>query len=228
MTSMSDSSMSYDLSGPLEFDALADVRPGSNILVSGPAMSGKAGLCTAMLADGSRSGEGAVIMTTGDRADEILDDYRTRVEDLDESRVAVVDCRGDGSRSDERTAEGAYVYHVTSPGDLTGVGIGITKGLETLANNGAEEGRFALDSLSTMLTYTDRKTVFKLCHVLSSRLDSAGYVGLFTIDSEAHDDQTIQVIKQAFDGMIEIRDNDGAREARLLGLAGQPTDWREC
>jgi len=224
---MSDPGMTYDLSGPLEFDALADVRPGSNILVSGPAMSGKADLCMGMLADGSRRGEGAVVMTTGDRADEILDDYRTRVDDLDESRVAVVDCRGDGSRSDERTAEGAYVYHVSSPGDLTGIGIGITKGLETLANNGAEEGRFALDSLSTMLTYTDRKTVFKLCHVLSSRFDSAGYVGLFTIDSEAHDDQTIQVIKQAFDGMIEIRDHEGTRQARLLGLAGQPTGWRE-
>jgi len=224
---MGDPGMTYDLSEPLGFDALASVRPGSNILVSGPAMTGKADLVYAMLADGSRRGEGAVVMTTGDRADEVLDDYRSRVEDLDESRVAVVDCRGEGSRSSERTSDGAYVHHVSSPGDLTGIGIGITKGLETLANNGAADGRFALDSLSTMLTYTDRKTVFKFCHVLSSRFDSAGYVGLFTIDSEAHDDQTIQVIKQAFDGMIEIRDHEGTRQARLLGLAGQPTDWRE-
>jgi len=224
---MSDPGMTYDLSEPLGFDALTSVRPGSNILVSGPAMTGKADLAFTMLADGSRRDEGALVMTTGDRADEVLDDYRARVDDLDESRVAVVDCRGEGSRSSERTPDGAYVHHVSSPGDLTGIGIGITKSLETLANNGADDGRFALDSLSTMLTYTDRKTVFKFCHVLSSRFDSAGYVGLFTIDSEAHDDQTIQVIKQAFDGMIEIRDHEGTRQARLLGLAGQPTDWRE-
>jgi KaiC/GvpD/RAD55 family RecA-like ATPase len=224
---MSESSTTYDLSDPLGFDALASVRPGSNILISGPAMTGKSDLAMTMLADGSRRSEGAVVMTTGDSADEVLEDYRARVDDLDESRVAVVDCRSEGSRSDDRTPGGGYVYHVSSPGDLTGIGIGITKGLETLANNGAGNGRFALDSLSTMLTYTDRKTVFKFCHVLSSRFDSAGYVGLFTIDSEAHDDQTIQVIKQAFDGMVEVRDHEGARQARLLGLAGQPTDWRE-
>jgi len=219
--------MSYDLTGPLDFDALRSVRPGSNILISGPAMTGKSDLAFSMLADGSRDGEGAIVMTTGDPADDVLDDYRGRVEELDESRVAVVDCRGDGGRDSEHMPGGAYVHHVSSPGDLTGIGIGITQGLEALTNGGATEGRFALDSLSTMLTYTDRKTVFQFCHVLSSRFDSAGYVGLFTIDSEAHDEQTVQVIKQAFDGMVEIRNEDGARQARVLGLDGQPTDWQE-
>ncbi|MFB6152348.1 MAG: RAD55 family ATPase [Haloarculaceae archaeon] len=217
----------YDITGPLDFDALASVRPGSNVLISGPAMTGKADLAMSMLADGSRRGQGAVVMTTGDRAADVVDGYRDRVPDLDESLLSVVDCRGEGSRSSERTAGGSYVHHVSSPGDLTGIGIGITKALETLENNGADSGRFALDSLSTMLTYTDKKTVFKFCHVLSSRFDAAGYVGLFTIDSGAHDDQTLQVIKQAFDGMIEIRERDEVREARVLGLAGQPTDWRE-
>lgn len=219
--------MSYDLTGPLDFDALGSVRPGSNILISGPAMAGRSDLAFSMLAGGSREGEGAIVMTTGDPADDVLEDYRNRVENLDESRVAVVDCRGEGGRDSEHMPGGAYIHHVSSPGDLTGTGIGITRGLETLTDAGASEGRFALDSLSTMLTYTDRKTVFQFCHVLSSRFDSAGYVGLFTIDSEAHDEQTVQVIKQAFDGMVEIRNEDGARRARVLGLDGQPTDWQE-
>ena len=219
--------MSYDLTGPLDFDALGSVRPGSNILLSGPAMTGRSDLAFSMLAGGSREGEGAIVMTTGDPADDVLADYRNRVENLDESRVAVVDCRGEGGRDSEHMPDGAYVHHVSSPGDLTGIGIGITRGLETLANAGASEGRFALDSLSTMLTYTDRKTAFQFCHVLSSRFDSAGYVGMFTIDSEAHDEQTVQVIKQAFDGMVEISSDGGSRQARVLGLDGQPTDWQE-
>jgi len=219
--------MSYDLSEPLGFDALESVRPGSNILVSGPAMTGKSDLAFSMLAEGTRRGEGSIVMSTGDPAEVVFDDFRRRVDDLDESRLAVVDCRGDGGRSSERTDGGGLIYHVSSPGDMTGIGIGITKSIETLANNGAQNGRFALDSLSTMLTYTDRKTVFKFCHVLSSRFDSKGYVGLFTIDTGAHDDQTIQVLKQAFDGMIEIRDHEGTRQARVVGLAGTPTDWQE-
>jgi len=219
--------MSYDLSESLGFEALDSVRPGSNILVSGPAMSGKSDLAFSLLAEGSRRGEGSIVMSTGDPADVVFDDFRTRVGNLDESRLAVVDCHGEGGRSSEHTDGDGLVYHVSSPGDMTGIGIGVTKGIETLANNGAEEGWFALDSLSTMLTYTERKTVFKFCHVLSSRFDSKGYVGFFTIDSGAHDDQTIQVLKQAFDGMIEIRMEDGRRQARVLGLAGTPTDWHE-
>ncbi|MEF8852945.1 MAG: ATPase domain-containing protein [Haloarculaceae archaeon] len=227
MTSRNETAMSYDLSEPFGFDALDAVRPGSNILVSGPAMTGKSDLAFSILAEGSRRGEGAIVVTTSDPAEVVIDELADRVDGLEESRVAVVDCRGEGGRSSERTADGGFVYRVSSPGDMTGIGIGITKGIETLANNGVQEGRFVLDSLSTMLTYTDRKTVFKFCHVLSSRFDSTGYVGLFTIDTGAHDDQTIQVLKQAFDGMVEIRNEDGSRQARVLGLAGAPSDWHE-
>ncbi len=227
MTSKNETDMSYDLTAPLGFDALGSVRPGSNILVSGPAMTGKADLAYAMLAEGSRRGEGSVVVSTGDTADTVFEDLATRIDDLDASRVAVVDSRGDGGRSSERTGDGGFVYHVSSPGDMTGIGIGITKGIETLENTGVEGGRFVLDSLSTMLTYSDRKSVFKFCHVLSSRFDSTGYVGLFTVDTGAHDDQTIQVLKQAFDGMVEIRETDGTRQARVVGLAGTPTDWRD-
>jgi KaiC/GvpD/RAD55 family RecA-like ATPase len=227
MPRSSDRQTMYDLSNVLEFDALQNVSPGSNILISGPAMTGKEELAYQFLADGSRRGEGAIVVSTSDSAESVMDQYGQRVPELDEALLGVVDCRGEGSRSSDQTSGGSYVQHVSSPGDLTGIGIGITKCLETLRNNGADQGRFALISLSTMLTYTDRKTVFKFCHVLSSRFDSAGYLGLFTIDSGAHDDQTLQVIKQAFDGMIEIRETESGREARVLGLAGQPTDWQE-
>ncbi|MDG5776364.1 hypothetical protein QA599_07915 [Haloarculaceae archaeon H-GB1-1] len=217
----------YDLSTVLDVEELSSVKPGSGILIAGPAMTGKQQLAMDILAEGSREGEGAVIVSTGDSASDILANYRERVPSVDESRVGIVDTRSEGGRSEDYTNSGTFVHHVSSPGDLTGIGIGITKCLESLHNSGADNGRLALVSLSTMLTYTDKKTVFKFCHVLSSRLDAAGYLGLFTIDSGAHDDQTIQVIKQAFDGLIEIRENEGDRQVRVLGLGGQPTDWSD-
>jgi len=217
----------YDLSTSLDIEELSSVKPGSGILIVGPAMTGKSQLAMDILTDGSRQGQGAVIVSTGDGAADVLGEYSQRVPDLDESRVGVVDCRGEGGRSADQTQSGAFVHHVSSPGDLTGIGIGITKSLESLHNSGADSGRLALMSLSTMLTYTDKKTVFKFCHVLSSRLDAAGYLGLFTIDAGAHDEQTLQVIKQAFDGLIEIRERDGVRQTRAMGLTGSPTDWTE-
>ncbi|WP_444542723.1 RAD55 family ATPase [Halomicrobium urmianum] len=214
----------YDLSTVLDFDALESVRPGTSLLIAGPAMSGKEAIAFDVLKEGARGGEGAVVVTTNDRAASVVDEFRTDVPELGESQLGVVDCRGDGVDADE---SGAFVHHVSSPGDLTGIGIGITKALEGLHKGGRDRGRLALVSLSTMLTYTDKKTVFKLCHILSSRLDSAGYVGVFTIDSGAHDDQTLQVIKQAFDGLVEIRENEGAREARVMGLSAEPSDWQD-
>ncbi|MUV90194.1 hypothetical protein GJ629_10075 [Halapricum sp. CBA1109] len=215
----------YDLTNILDIDALESVRPGSNILISGPAMTGKDALAFDILADGTRQQQGAVIVSTGDRAENVIADYRDRA-GTDTVRLGVVDCVSDGG-GNAQSGDGIYVHNVSSPGDLTGIGIGITKALEGLHESGADRGRLALSSLSTMLTYTDRKTVFKFCHVLSSRLDAAEYLGLFTIDSGAHDDQTLQVIKQAFDGMIEVREVDGTREARAVGLSDSPSEWVE-
>jgi len=217
----------YDLSSVLDFEALREVRPGSSILLSGPAMTGKEQLAYDILADGARDGDGAVVVTTSDKAENVAMEFRDRVPSLESSQLGVVDCRGE-SGSAQGVIDGVSVHQVSSPGDLTGIGIGITKALEGLHNSGRTRGRLALISLSTMLTYTDKKTVFKFCHVLSSRLDAADYIGVFTIDSGAHDQQTIQVIKQAFDGLIEVRDADGGgREGRVLGLANEPTNWQQ-
>ncbi|WP_449267306.1 RAD55 family ATPase [Halapricum salinum] len=223
-TNTDQSGTMYDLTNVLDIEALESVRPGSNILISGPAMTGKDDLAYEILADGTRQGQGAVIVSTGDRADNVIANFRDRT-GTDAVRLGVVDCVSDSAN--DGSGDGIYVHHVSSPGDLTGIGIGITKALEGLHESGAQQGRLALSSLSTMLTYTDRKTVFKFCHVLSSRLDAAGYLGLFTIDSAAHDEQTLQVIKQAFDGMIEVREQGGTRQARVVGLTSSPSEWVE-
>lgn len=216
----------YDLSSILDVKGLESIRPGTSILVTGPAMAGKQSLVYDVLADGVSKGQGAIIVSTGDRAETVIEDFDARVSTTGYS-FGVVDCAADQSVAESRPENRIFVHHVSSPGDLTGIGIGITEAMETLHDNGKDGGRLALSSLSTMLTYTDRKTVFKFCHVLSSRLEAADYLGLFTIDASAHDEQTLQVIKQAFDGMIEIREQDGSRQACVRGLTPEASEWIE-
>jgi len=210
----------YDFADVLGVEVVSSVPPGSSILVSGPPMTGKEALVLDILGDGVRDGEGAVAVTTGDGAGDWIDAIESRAAGVKGHQLGVIDCR-DGADLDTD----AYVHHVDSPGDLTGMGIGITNSFERLHDAGFDEGRLALSSLSTMLTYTDQQTVFKFCHVLGERLDSAGFLGLFTIDSSAHDDQTMQVITQAFDGLVEIREVEGTREARVKGLRPDPSEW---
>lgn len=217
----------YDISDVIDLEETASIRPGSSILVSGPAMTGKEDLLFEILASGVRGGEGAVAVTTGSRAEMVIDDITSRAPGADGHQFGVIDCRSESGREEEELDSGAYVQRVSSPGDMTGIGIGITKCFDRLHEVGIDEGRIALTSLSTMLTYSDQQTVFKFCHVLSSRIDSAEFLGAFTIDSSAHEEQTLQVIKQAFDGVVEIRESDGTREARVMGLQPSPSEWVE-
>lgn len=211
----------YDLSSVLAVEPLSSVPAGSSLLVSGPALSGTDDLLLDVLADGVRDGQGAIAVTTDDNAADWIDDLLGTVPGYS---IAAVDCRSDGDRSQRERDDGAVAYSVSSPSDFTAIGIGITSCLDRLQNAGITEARVALTSLSTILTYTDRQRTFKFCHVVSSHLASAGFLGVFGVDSSAHDDRTMQVIKQAFDGQIEVRNRDG-REARFRGLDAGTTDW---
>jgi len=215
----------YDLSDVLAIEGLDAVRPGSSLLVSGPTLSGKDEFVHDVLADGVREGQGAIAVTTTGSGTDWIADIDAATAEFPGHSVAAIDCRGDRGRSEQELDNGAFHYSVADPSDLTGIGIGITKCFSRLRDAGVTEARLALTSLSTMLTYSDRETTFKFCHVLSSRLASAGYLGVFTVDSDAHGDQTMQVIKQAFDGQIELRERDGVHEARLKGLGVDTTGW---
>lgn len=215
----------YDFADVLDVEAASSVSPGSSVLISGPAMTGKEALVFDILADGIRQEEGAVVVTTGDGAGDVIDAIESRTPGAAGHQLGIIDCRGNRSDGDDHS--GAYVHHVGSPSDLTGMGVGITNSFERIQDAGFEHGRLALSSLSTMLTFADEQTVFKFCHVLSERLDAAGFLGFFTIDSSAHDDRTLQIITQAFDGLVEIREVEGRREARIKGLRPDPSEWIE-
>lgn len=216
----------YDLSEVLDFEALSSVRPGTSILVTGPSMTGKDDLLFDMLAAGAEQDEAGILVTTDEDGVDSLDAIAATAGDADRGLLAAIDCRGDSGRNERELDDGGYVYSVTEPSELTGIGIGVTNCFERMSEQGVENGRMGLTSLSTMVRYADRKTVFKFCHVLSQRLESAGFVGLFTLNSGAHDDQTVQVIKQAFDANIEVRNETDGRQARVLGLGSGPTEWQ--
>lgn len=217
----------YDLSDPLGIEEAAEIRPGSTLLIVGPSMAGKDDLAWDVLAQGLDGKEGALPITTDGRAVDAVADLDSRAQQFDGNKVTAIDCRADSGKAESTLDSGAFVYSVGAPDDITAIGIGVTKCFDRLHDAGAESGRLGFTSLSTMVTYSDRQTVFKFCHVLSQRLDSAGFLGVFTMDSGAHDEQTMQVIKQAFDGIIELRERDGVREGRLGGLQPEPTEWQQ-
>jgi KaiC/GvpD/RAD55 family RecA-like ATPase len=187
----------YDLSPTLD----VEVDPGTNLLFAGPPLTGKRSLVMDILAEGTRQGEAAIVVTTKDGAERVLDDYRDRV-GIEGRPVAVVDCvtrqQGVGEvRDDDR------IKYASSPVDMTGIGIKLSEFLELFyQDRGVEQTRVALHSLSTLLMYSDLQTVFRFLHVFTGRIQSVDGLGLFSIDSTAHDDQTMNTLKQLFDGIV--------------------------
>ena len=199
-----------------------DLEPGTYLL-SGPAMSGKYDLLLSLVTEGIEAGDGVLFVTTNEDADGVIQDVEERLGHIPEN-FRLVDCvserqGGGGSLPADR------VEYVSSPADLTGIGIGVSEQLRRFAQSDVEQTRVGFYSLSTLLMYAELETVFRFLHVLTGRIDSLDGVGLFAIDPTTHDEGTVNTLKQLFDGMIELREAGGSREIRLVGFGEASTEW---
>jgi KaiC/GvpD/RAD55 family RecA-like ATPase len=199
----------YDLRPHLD----AEVDTGSNLLVTGPPLTGKRALAIDVLADGVGDGNGAIIVTTKDGADRVLEEFATRI-DYEGRPVAVVDTvtrqQGVGDVHDSDR-----IKYTSSPVDMTGIGIKLSEFLQAFyQDRNIRRNRIAVHSLSTLLMYSDLQTVFRFLHVFTGRVQSVDGLGLFAIDDSAHDEQTMNTLKQLFDGIVRTRE-DGPPEIRV-------------
>jgi KaiC/GvpD/RAD55 family RecA-like ATPase len=198
----------YDLRPRLD----AEVEPGSNLLLSGPPLTGKRSLALDVLAAGIESGDGAIIVATKDAAPRVLDDFAERTP-YENKPVAVVDCvsRQQGVAEVEGTER---IKYVSSPVDMTGIGIQLSEFLQAFTDRGVDRNRVMVHSLSPLLMYSDLQTVFRFLHVFTGRVQSVDGLGLFCIDASAHDEQTMNTLTQLFDGVITTSE-DADPDVRL-------------
>jgi len=209
----------YDL-GPELADA--SVVPGTNLLVAGPPLSGKRRLALSILAHGSARGEGAVVVTTRDSADRVLSDYEQLVSNPETVDVGIVDCVTKHQGRSARDTD--VVRYASSPEDMTGIGIKLSEFVEGFrVDRGLDNNRVMVDSLTTLLMYSDVQTVFRFMHVITSRIENADALGVHVIESTAHTDETLNTLKQLFDGVVEV-DTDGEVTSNLPGVDTEQTE----
>ena len=183
----------------------ATLAPGSNLLVSGPPLSGKRRMALEILAERSDRGEGVIIVTTRDSANRVLNDYEALVSDPGSVDIGIVDCV---TKHQGRTARDTnIVKYASSPEDMTGIGIKFSEFVEEFqTERGVENVRVLVDSLSALLMYSDVQTVFRFMHVFTSRIENADAMGLHTMESTAHDDEVLNTLRQLFDHAVSVED----------------------
>lgn len=200
---------------------LDELRPGTNLAIVGPSMSGKEQLAFELLAAGYDEGDGILCITTRS-AQRVIDDLERYLDALDPGRIGVVDCSGrDGQAVIEAMNE-----QVSSPGDLTGISIGTAKLHKQFHARGTTDIRYGLISISTLLRYLPPNKVFQFLHVYTNRVEETDSLGIYTLDNDSHDPQTVNTITSQFDGIVELRDTDsGETEIRVRGFGRRSTPW---
>jgi hypothetical protein len=100
------------------------------------------------------------------------------------------------------------IHTVSAPSDLTGLGMRISKQLSAWAD-GDERIVVDFDSLTTLLEYASRESVFKFVHVLKGRIESADAVAHYHMDPTAHADQEVSTFTSLMDAVVTV-DDDGS------------------
>ncbi|WP_436903239.1 DUF7504 family protein [Halovenus halobia] len=201
----------YDLSGVFGLDALTGLAPGATVLVADTDGTDTTTWLYDALQQGLQAGEGAVVVSTDEPADAVLDR-------LDGARdepqsVCVVECQGT-ERSSRMRSDGVFVYSVPSPDDLTGIGLGLTACFDRLEAAGYESGRIGFVSLSSILGATGDQATFKFAHVVSSRLGSAGYLGLFGL-AQPHGLESRRILSEAAEWTVELKSTPTGTAGRI-------------
>jgi KaiC/GvpD/RAD55 family RecA-like ATPase len=215
--------MADDRNGRLMDILRSNVEPGTSVLVSGPVHGGQFGLCLDVLAGDPGESTGAVLVSTDTRAGTVRSEFRRRAGT--DAPLFVVDARSGGAG--EGGSDGPQVRTVSSPSDLTGIGIGVVNGLDALQRRGAHRAGLGVDSVSTLVQYLDVTTVFKFLHTVTGRCAATDVTCVGTLNAPVHDERTVNLVASAFDVHVRIREDEDGNgfEARVLGLPAGPTEW---
>lgn len=198
-----------------------ELAPGTNVLVSGPPLSGKRALVRGLLHEGLDDGEGAIVISTQDTASRVRSTYDLPAPEENGSLVGILDCVTDHIGQSER--DGDLVKYAGAPKDMSGIEIKFSEFIESFyGERSIDRNRIVFDSITTLLLYTNLQQAFHFLHAITGRIEEIGAVGVFVVDSTVHDEQTMSTIRQLFDGEIETSVDEEPR-VQLPGEGG-PAD----
>lgn len=136
--------------------------------------------------------------------DDWVADWRDVLGRSPEAAAVVTDAESDSRDA----ASGPSVYTVSTPGDLTGIGMKLSACLSEW--EGTDEGVVVVvESLTHLLQYAQLETLYRFLHVLVGRIDAVGARGIFFFDPTTGDEMTVNTLKTLFDAVVEHRGDDG-------------------
>jgi len=194
------------------------VEPGTNLLVTGPPLTGKRRLLLETLAVGTGNGDGIIVVSTRDSATRVRDEFATVLDEGAVPEIGIVDAV---TQHIGRSTDAEMTKYTASPRDLSAIGIKFSEFIQSFYTDQQQEhNRVGVDSLTTLLLYSSLQTVFQFTHVFTSRVETVDGLGLYTIEATAHDSESLNTLGQLFDGRIVV-DESGVATLELPGVETQ-------
>jgi KaiC/GvpD/RAD55 family RecA-like ATPase len=181
-----------------------DIPKGSNILLSGPPLSGTSMMAKYICLDALERKEAVIYISTKESGEKI---QKWVSERTDIKGLGIVDCISKSLRLKTNIEDSNSIKYVSSSVDLTGVSVKYSGLLERFWNIEEYKNiRVTIDSLSTLLMYSNVQTVFRFLHILTGRVKKIDGYGIFTLDEDPENPQ-VAPIKQLIDIIIKIEKN---------------------
>jgi KaiC/GvpD/RAD55 family RecA-like ATPase len=203
---------------------------GTNLLLLAPSLSYAEQLAYALT--NPMPGEYAIMLSTNERASEVIDQFKTG--GADKHFVGVIDAITKSSTPAVSDTE--RLMFVSSPTDLTGIGIKFSHMVDMIFDgkfSGEESGlfpppiRFCVNSISTLLMYRKLEVIYQFLHVMTAKLKKIEGFGIYILNSEAFDERTVSLIKQLMTIVIEVKVERSDNYFRVMGIRGINADWHK-
>lgn len=182
----------------------AELDGARTILLEEPPMSQGRDICTSLLVEGVA--EPNVLFVTYARQ---VTDCLEQLADETVGNVSVItvgEASSTADRDDIRTSS------VSTPSDLTGLGIELSDALS------AWDGPVLVcfDSLTSMLQYVEFDTAYEFLHAVVGQIHGADARAHFHVDPGAHDETTLAGIASLLDARISVGDGTDARTRDII------------
>jgi KaiC/GvpD/RAD55 family RecA-like ATPase len=209
-------------------DITGGFEAGSNILILAPPMSFADLFAYALTKP--LEGEYAIVLSTNERAAQVIDVFK--LSGTDKRFIGVIDAITKSSTP--TIADTQRLVFVSSPTDLTGIGIKFSNMIETIFEGEFSEGetglfpppiRFCVNSVSTLLMYRHLEVLYQFLHVLTAKIKKIDGMGIYLLNSESFDDKTLSMIKQLMNCVIEVKVKQNTSYLRIHGIRGVSSEW---
>jgi KaiC/GvpD/RAD55 family RecA-like ATPase len=191
---------------------------GSATLVYGPPFIGKEVMARRAILAGLEDGVPALLVLANATAADTLHAFAAmdaKFEDYTgKGLVRVVDAYSRAVGADDPMEGVTYVDNAV---DLNAVSVAVNDAQRAFIRD-HDQHRALIDSVSTLMAYTNPQTTFRFLQVLLGKMKRAGATTFLLMDAGMHSDTDVQMMKHVTQGVLEVKTENDRTLARVEGL----------